>query len=143
MFKSVAKWPHPQVNLGNSENTSDYSHATLSSARIICQILENDGFGGDGVIFPIETWVEDEDGNKLGAYESSLEYAERKSRESESAKFIRAMSLFSSLGWDMPNFGFKNPSGADIRNDPEREKTNSDLERLAAAQAKRERKGRK
>jgi len=97
MFKSVAKWPQ-SVNLANSENISDDSHATLTSARIICDKLRKNGFGGDGKIFPIETWVEDENGNKIDPYGSLLEYEER------------------------------------------RPKTQADLDKLAAAQAKRERK---
>lgn len=43
------------------------------------------------------------------------------------------------LAGGLPGFG-GGPSGADIRNDPSREKTPQDLERMAAAQRKRDRK---
>ena len=54
---SVAKWPCPQVRLGNGDNSSTDSHGTKEEAISVCRALENEGFGGNGNIFPLETYV--------------------------------------------------------------------------------------
>ena len=59
MFKSIAKWPRGFVNLGNTQNESDDTHATREQAQAVCDMLEARGFGGDGKIFPLETRVEE------------------------------------------------------------------------------------
>jgi transcription elongation factor Elf1 len=55
-YKSNAQWPDC-VAMGNAENTSTDDHYTEKEAESICKMLEKDGFGGDGLIFPIKTWV--------------------------------------------------------------------------------------
>jgi hypothetical protein len=57
MWLSVAKWPYPQVQLGNSDNSSTDRHNTREQAVTVCSMLEEIGFGGDGEIFPIKTYV--------------------------------------------------------------------------------------
>lgn len=59
IFKSVAKWPHPEVTLGNADNTSEDTHGTRGAAEAVCERLERFGFGGDRQIFPLETRVEE------------------------------------------------------------------------------------
>lgn len=54
---SIAKWPYPQVRLGNGDNTSADNHDTKEQAISVIQRLELEGFGGNGMIFPIETYV--------------------------------------------------------------------------------------
>jgi len=59
---SEAKWPYPQVNLGNTGNISTDKHETKGHAFDVIEMLQTYGFGGDGEIFPIETRVyNDED----------------------------------------------------------------------------------
>ncbi len=38
--------------------TTDY-HYTQDEAKSVCRMLERDGFGGDGVHFPLRTWTEE------------------------------------------------------------------------------------
>lgn len=56
-YISVAKWPWPQVRLGNFYNTSTDTHDTLDQALAVIQELKEKGFGGNGNIFPIDTYV--------------------------------------------------------------------------------------
>lgn len=55
---SEAKWPDTQVRL-NSISTD--RHETEEHALTVTQMLERDGFGGEGKIFPIETRVYNEE----------------------------------------------------------------------------------
>jgi hypothetical protein len=58
-WKSKAMWPHDKgLCLNNIQNITEDQHGNKRSAQITCQMLEADGFGGDGKIFPIVTWVE-------------------------------------------------------------------------------------
>jgi hypothetical protein len=41
----------------NSETTSD-EHDTREQAQAVCDMLEREGFGGEGKMFPVKTWVE-------------------------------------------------------------------------------------
>ena len=59
MYKSIAKWPYPEVRLGNSENESSDTHSTRQAAESVCKRLLREGFGGDGKIFPISVRVEE------------------------------------------------------------------------------------
>ncbi len=54
-FKSCAEWPK---ELAVANNISTDNHDTESQAKAVCRMLERDGFGGNGEIFPIRTWVE-------------------------------------------------------------------------------------
>lgn len=53
-YKSKALWPEGTI----AYNPSEDSHDTESAAFHVCKRLEKEGFGGDGKIFPIRTWVE-------------------------------------------------------------------------------------
>jgi len=59
MWQSTAKWPYPNVDLGNTDNTSTDKHATEEEALAVCRSLEENGFGGDGRVFPLETRVKE------------------------------------------------------------------------------------
>ena len=61
MWKSIVKWPCPDVNMGNTNNISTDMHATEEGALLVCRALEREGLGGMGKIFPIETKVVKED----------------------------------------------------------------------------------
>lgn len=58
-WKSVAVWPKGVgINLGNHENKSEDTHDCPVFAARICAALEQNGFGGNGKIFPLSTRVE-------------------------------------------------------------------------------------
>ncbi len=56
-WTSHAKWPHPEVKLGNTENVSTDEHGSEGEARAICHRLHDRGFGADRKVWPIRTWV--------------------------------------------------------------------------------------
>lgn len=55
-FTSNAEWPD-SVSTGRKPNVSTDTHEDRQFAQSICDRLESHGFGGDGKIFPIRTWV--------------------------------------------------------------------------------------
>lgn len=55
-FRSVARWP--EGVLGFSDNISTDKHYTREQAIAVCKLLEVEGFGGEGKIFPVKVWVE-------------------------------------------------------------------------------------
>lgn len=59
-YCSVAKWPS-EVCLGRKDNLSMDMHSSgdvgLNTAYSIIRLLEQNGFGGDGKIFPLKTYV--------------------------------------------------------------------------------------
>lgn len=60
-FKSVAKWPDGVgITLGNANNTSEDMHGSREAAQAVCDMLVKNGFGGDGLVFPVWTQVREE-----------------------------------------------------------------------------------
>jgi hypothetical protein len=55
-WKSCAKWPHT-LGFLNSDTTTD-EHDIKEQAEAVCMMLERDGLGGEGRIYPESTWVE-------------------------------------------------------------------------------------
>ena len=55
----VAVWPDA-IRVGNvvGKNESDDTHDSKEQAEAVCKLLEKEGFGGDGNVFPISTRVE-------------------------------------------------------------------------------------
>jgi len=57
-YTSHAKWPTGVgINLGNTQNESTDTHGDKAAAEAVCQLLHERGFGGDGKVFPLQTWV--------------------------------------------------------------------------------------
>ena len=55
---SHAQWPTDgAISLANTDNTSTDRHHSEESAICVCNRLVRDGFGGDGIEFPVRTWV--------------------------------------------------------------------------------------
>jgi hypothetical protein len=56
-WQSHALWPGGTVtdNFGKCE--SHDNHYSKKEAEIVCKMLERDGLGGEGNVFPIKTWV--------------------------------------------------------------------------------------
>jgi hypothetical protein len=55
-YTSNAEWPKT-VSLGNTDNTSSDTHDTHEQAQAVCDWLNLKGFGGNGKVFPLRTWV--------------------------------------------------------------------------------------
>lgn len=55
-FRSCAEWPDAPPSRPTSVSTDD--HDTESQALAVCGMLERDGLGGEGRVFPLRTWVE-------------------------------------------------------------------------------------
>lgn len=57
--RSVVVWPDT-VNVGSasSENESVDEHDSPEAAYAVCRMLKQNGFGGEGKVFPISTRVE-------------------------------------------------------------------------------------
>jgi len=58
-YISIAKWPKEADifdKYGNNETHDRHENALQANA--VCMMLERDGYGGAGKIFPLETWVE-------------------------------------------------------------------------------------
>jgi len=57
-YFSNAEWPEGAGVLNSyGERKSQDSHQTERAALSVCKMLEKDGLGGNGVIFPIRTWA--------------------------------------------------------------------------------------
>lgn len=56
-FQSWARWPHPEVQLGNTLNESTDEHLSEQAAWAVVQGLRREGFGGEGRVFPLESGV--------------------------------------------------------------------------------------
>ncbi len=68
-WKSCAEWDCTIPGFHTNNVTTD-AHDTRKAAEAVCRALERDGLGGDGVFYPVRTWVE----------HSSLPNAEGESR---------------------------------------------------------------
>lgn len=55
-FTSNAGWPQCTYKAGD-DVTTDGPH-TMAGARAVCDLLAKDGWGGEGKIKPLNTWVE-------------------------------------------------------------------------------------
>jgi len=57
--RSIAVWPDT-ISVGNVEgrNESSDDHDSPEAAYAVCRMLERDGFGGEGKVFPVSTRVE-------------------------------------------------------------------------------------
>ena len=58
-WASVAIWPYPDVSLLNGDNSSTDYHDTKEQALSVIRMLKQDGFGGEGRLFPIRVFVQE------------------------------------------------------------------------------------
>jgi len=56
-YKSCARWP--KGTIGCHSDISTDIHDEKDQALSVCRMLRIRGFGGDGIIFPIEVCVEE------------------------------------------------------------------------------------
>ena len=57
-WTSCAQWPKGSIVQRRSNDQTFDFHLTEAAARAVCRMLERDGLGGEGKIFPLRTWVE-------------------------------------------------------------------------------------
>ena len=57
-YKSCAKWPEGTCPYSNDvTRVVEYNEDV---AKGVCRALEQNGYGGEGKVFPFKTWVENE-----------------------------------------------------------------------------------
>jgi hypothetical protein len=57
-WTSNAQWPEGTIcQRRAADKTTDF-HLTEAAALAVCRMLERDGLGGEGKVFPLRTWVE-------------------------------------------------------------------------------------
>lgn len=54
-WKSYAQWPAGTI-AGSESQISEDTHTTREQAEAICRMLRQNGFGGDGRVFPVRVW---------------------------------------------------------------------------------------
>lgn len=63
-YKSFVQWP-TECYPYNGGISDDSAHS-LQAAQGVCDLLKENGFGGDGEFYPIRTWIEGyENGKKV------------------------------------------------------------------------------
>lgn len=55
-YKSIALWPKGTFDSLN--NLTSDEHDTREQAKAVCQLLHENGAGGDKQSFPLKAWVE-------------------------------------------------------------------------------------
>lgn len=56
-YTSNAKWPS-EIKLFVEDNITTDKHDSIGAAECVCAALQRDGFGGQGKVFPVRTWVD-------------------------------------------------------------------------------------
>ena len=54
-YKSCVEWPEGSVPA--IQDYSEVTHDSLAEAEAVITMLKNDGFGGDGKLFPVDTGI--------------------------------------------------------------------------------------
>lgn len=62
-FSSCAEWP--KGTAPHSNDVTKDENGPWASSNAICNRLSKEGFGGDGKVFPLRVWVEDEHGREF------------------------------------------------------------------------------
>jgi len=57
-YKSCAKWP--EGTFPNSNDVTREPEWSKGAAENVCITLERDGLAGEGEVFPVRTWTEEE-----------------------------------------------------------------------------------
>jgi len=61
-WKSNAEWPDGVVSTAKGDNITSDSHLTERAAEAVCKRLQDEGLGGEGLFFPVRTWISNENG---------------------------------------------------------------------------------
>ena len=65
MYKSIAEWPEGTCKNSFGKSESSDTHQSKEAAEAVCKMLERDGYGGMGEIFPLKTKVVELSGQAL------------------------------------------------------------------------------
>lgn len=57
-FQSCAEWDKHTQGFHSNNITKD-QHETKEQAEGVCKLLRKEGLGGEGIWFPVKTWVEE------------------------------------------------------------------------------------
>ena len=57
MYQSNAKWPLDAYKGPYGDGISTDKHRSMAAAQAVCDGLKREGLGGEGKLFPLETWV--------------------------------------------------------------------------------------
>ena len=57
MYKYQSNCEWPAFTLPGQDDTSTDNHHTDVEAQEVCDLLEIEGFRGEGQIFPVRTWI--------------------------------------------------------------------------------------
>lgn len=57
-WTSNAQWPLRAYRGMDGKGITTDEHRSENDAKVVCRELERCGFGGEGVYFPLRTWVE-------------------------------------------------------------------------------------
>ena len=57
-WTSNAQWPKNSIIQRRANDKTVDFHLTEAAAKAVCRMLERDGLGGEGKVFPLRTWVE-------------------------------------------------------------------------------------
>lgn len=64
-YKSNAQWPLDVYRGIDGSGISADDHYTREEAANVCRMLRRDGFGGQGIYFPLRVWVTGPDGEVI------------------------------------------------------------------------------
>lgn len=56
-FESIAFWSRDDIDLGNEHNITTDKHAVSMDALKCLDLLKEDGYGGEGKIFPTKGFI--------------------------------------------------------------------------------------
>lgn len=56
-YLSCAEWP--ENTIGRNQKVTTDRHDSKEHADAVCKMLDRDGYGGEGKIFPLRTWTEE------------------------------------------------------------------------------------
>lgn len=57
-WSSNAQWPKGSIRQSRANDITTDTHDTEAVATAVCRMLESDGLGGIGKVFPVRTWIE-------------------------------------------------------------------------------------
>lgn len=55
---SFAEWPADTYTAPDGSHVSTDKHDSAHAALAVCGRLEREGYGGNGLVFPLRTWIE-------------------------------------------------------------------------------------
>lgn len=103
-YRSHARWADNVFTNINGDHISTDDHYSEDEARVVCKRLREEGFGGDGKDFPIETWVTPIPFEEQFPEEAKIfaEICEQRAEAKEKGKRLTPMFLDSENPFNQP-----------------------------------------